>query len=127
MFLEYTLSKEVKKNHSNLTRNHGKEVGGLASPGSFTDLLCCPVEKTNRILAPEFEIDRFSGNILRKALFRFQPDALELRTERHVNFLIFSALHDHSFPPPGLTDHELGSSDLLNHQAVIRHQPAVPV
>ncbi len=63
-----------------------QEVTGPEVVISYTRRTLLPSRKTNRILAPEFEIGRFSGNILRKALFRFQPDALELRAERHVNF-----------------------------------------
>jgi hypothetical protein len=42
-----------------------------------------------RILTFEPNIARLFRNILRQPFFRFQQDALELSTERHVNFLIF--------------------------------------
>ncbi len=45
---------------------------------------------------------------------RFQPDALETRAERHVNFLIFGSPHLDGLQPPGVTGDDFVLFDLVD-------------
>jgi hypothetical protein len=61
-------------------------------------------------------------NILRQTVLRFEPNAFELLTECHINFLIFRSLHDHRFQPTSVTGNHCVPFDLVNSQPVNVHQ-----
>jgi AcrB/AcrD/AcrF family len=47
---------------------------------------------------------------------------LKARAERDINVWLRVFLYLNTFEPPGVTGHDLGTRDLLNHQAVSCHQ-----
>src|ERR1700724_994235 len=60
--------------------------------------------------------------MLRQPFLRFQPNALEKRTECYIDFQIFRSLHYHSFQPSGVAGDHFLPFDLVDPQPVDIHQ-----
>jgi hypothetical protein len=86
----------------------------------------CSFSRSRRTFSPrrkaEANIGRVLGDILRQMLLRFEPDALELRTEAYVDFLIFGPLRLDGFKPPGVDGKHRVAFDFVDAQSVIAHQ-----
>ena len=86
------------------------------------DIFFRPTVQPKRLLAPDPNITRFLRDILRQTLFRFQPDALGLRTEAYVDFLIFRSRRLDGFKPPGVDGKHRVVFDFVDPQSIIAHQ-----
>ena len=86
------------------------------------DIFFRPTVQPKRLLAPDPNIARFLRDILRQTLFRFEPDALGLRTEAYVDFLIYRSPHSDGFYPPGVDCNNFGSFDFVDAQSLQTHE-----
>jgi hypothetical protein len=75
-----------------------------------------PMRKALSNMTSWTEIGRFLGDILRQMLLRFQPDALELRTEAYVDFLIYRSPCLNGLQPSGEVRYHFVLSDLVDSQ-----------